>query len=47
MRKSRFSEHQIAFILKQVDDGLSVQGSAARQAFPSRPITGGARSTVG
>jgi len=25
MRKSRFSEQQIAFILKQVDDGLSVQ----------------------
>ena len=25
MRKSRFSEQQIAFILQQVDDGLSVQ----------------------
>ena len=25
MKKSRFSERQIAFILKQVDDGLSVE----------------------
>lgn len=25
MKKSRFSEQQIAFILKQVDDGASVE----------------------
>lgn len=25
MKKSRFSEQQIAFILKQADDGLSVE----------------------
>ena len=48
MKKSRFSEQQIAFILRQAEEGTVVEevfrkaGSRA-----SRPITIGRRSTAG
>ena len=53
MKKSRFSEQQIAFILKQADDGTSVEevcrkAGISQQTLGSSPragsIDGGARS---
>ena len=32
MKKSKFTEQQIAFILKQADDGVSVEGAPLRKA---------------
>lgn len=46
MKVSKFSEQHSALILKQVDDGLSIEESVERLAVAGRPFTGGARSTA-
>ena len=36
MKKTKFTEAQIAFILKQAEDGVPWRKSAARRGFPKR-----------
>ena len=45
MKKSRFSEQQIAFILKQAEDGTTVEEE--RRAYRSRPTIDGVANTGG
>jgi putative transposase len=47
MRKSKFTEQQIAFILKQADDGVSVEDTCRKVGSRSRRTTAGGRCTVG
>lgn len=47
MKQSRFSEQQIAFILKQAEDGTTVEEVCRKAAFPSRPTTDGEANTEG
>ena len=48
MKVSKFSEQQIALILKQVDDGLGVDDVCRKAGVaPSRRIIGGERNTAG
>ena len=47
MKVSKFSEQQIALILKQVDDGLGVDDVCRKAGCPSRRIIGGERNTAG
>ena len=44
MKTSRFSDQQIAFVLRQAEEGTAVT-EVCRKA--RRPITSGARSSVG
>ncbi len=46
MKRSKFSEQQIAFILRQAEESVSA-GEVRRWASASRPITGGERDTEG
>ena len=46
MKRSKFSEQQIAFILRQAEEGTRVEEVCRKAGFRSRPITGGARSMV-
>jgi putative transposase len=45
MTKSRFSERQIAFILRQADEGTTVEEVCRKAGSARRPTTIGARST--
>jgi len=45
MKASKFSEAQIAFVLKQAEDGTRSEMFAARRAFRMRRSTIGAKST--
>ena len=36
MRKSKFTEQQIAFFLKQADDGVSVEGTCRKAGGAGR-----------
>lgn len=45
MKRSKFSEAQVAFILRQVDEGATVGEVSARRGFPRRPSMSGGRST--
>jgi hypothetical protein len=47
MKGSKFSEQQIAFILRQAEEGVPVGEVAVRLASASRPITVGVRDMVG
>lgn len=47
MKRSKFTDEQIAFALKQAELGISVERSAARWASATRPSTSGTRSTAG
>ena len=47
MKKSKFSEAQIAFILRQGDEGTAEARFAGRLGSVRRPITIGASSTAG
>ena len=46
MKVSRFSEQQIAVLLKQVDDGVSVEEVCRKAGISQQTYTAGARSTV-
>ena len=46
MRTSRFSEQQIAFILKQADDGLSVEDVERLQKMLDTQLQGGKGNAV-
>ena len=47
MKVSKFSEQQIALLLKQVDDGVSVEEVCRKAGSRSKPTTAGARSMAG
>ena len=47
MKKSKFSEAQIAFILKQAEDGTSVGEFCRKVGSRRRRSTTGVRSTPG
>lgn len=47
MKKSRFTEEQIVFALKQAELGTSVPTSVANWAFPMPLFIRGARNTAG
>lgn len=47
MEKSRFSEQQIAFILKQAEEERRSRRSVGRPAHRSRPIIDGAVNIAG
>lgn len=47
MKRLTFTEQQIAFILKQAEEGTVVEEVSARPAFRSRPTTAGERNTAG
>jgi putative transposase len=49
MRKSKFTEQQIAFILKQADDGVSVEDTCRKAGISIQTYyrCAGARNTVG
>lgn len=44
MRKSKFSEQQIAFILRQADEGTSVEEVCRKAGISVQPIIAGGRS---
>jgi putative transposase len=44
MKKSRFSEQQIAFILKQAEDGTTVEEVCCKAGSRSKRTTDGAAS---
>ncbi len=46
MKKSKFTEAQIAFILRQAEEGTPVPESAGRQGSAMQPSITGARSTL-
>ncbi len=46
MRKARFTEHQTIAVLKSVEAGRTVRGSAAKREYLKLPITTGKQSTV-
>lgn len=45
MKASKFSEAQIAFVLKQAEDGTPLGRSAARPESLMRPSTTGVKNT--
>ena len=47
MKVSKFSEQQIALILKQVDDGLGVDDVCRKAGVSQQTYYGGERNTAG
>ena len=47
MKKSRFTERQIAFALQQAEAGTAVLGCAGKWGSQNRPSTDGRRSSEG
>jgi hypothetical protein len=45
MKRSKFSEAQVSFILRQVDEGATVGEVCRKAGFPRRHSTSGARNT--
>ncbi len=46
MKKSKFTEAQIAFILRQAEEGMPVRRSGGRQGSAMQPSITEARSTL-
>jgi len=46
-RHSKFTDSQIAFILRQTEEGVAVEEVSGRLGFPSRRIIDGVRNTAG
>lgn len=47
MKRSKFSEAQIAFVLRQAEEGTSVEGVAGRRGSAKPRSMRGRRSTAG
>jgi putative transposase len=47
MKRSKLSEAQIAFVLKQADDGTTIGEVCRKAGSATRPSMRGARSTPG
>ena len=47
MKRSKFSEAQIAFILRQADEGTSVGEVCRKAGYRMRPSTTGASAMAG
>jgi putative transposase len=47
MKRSRFTEQQIAFALQQAEQGTQVAEVTRKRASASRPFTAGRRSLAG
>lgn len=45
MKRSKFSEAQVAMILRQADEGATIARSVARRGFPRRRSMSGEKNT--